>query len=128
MAEIVFWMRLRGMGVPVGGRENTFHAETAGTGHQGESVTFEPEVVLTDAGFDEVGKIQYGGRGSSSTPSLCGAHGPQCVSGVNHGTIVWLIAEGDGEFSGASGRITANFTFSEQGDLVDNEYVRLYTP
>ena len=49
------------------------------------------------------------------------------VSGVNHGTIMWLVTEGDGEFSGASGLITANFTFSEQGDVVDNQYVRIYT-
>ena len=32
MAEIVFTMELRGKGVPVEGRENTFHVETAGTG------------------------------------------------------------------------------------------------
>ena len=38
------------------------------------------------------------------------------------------ITEGDGEFSGATGLITSNFTFSAEGDVVDNQYVRIYTP
>ena len=64
MAEIVFSMQLQGKGVPVEGQEGTFHAETSGTGPDGENVTFDSLVVLTDAGFDEVGTITYSGRGS----------------------------------------------------------------
>jgi len=52
---------------------------------------------------------------------------PSAIPGLNHGAILWNITEGDGEFSGATGLITSNFTFSEQGDVVDNHYVRLYT-
>jgi hypothetical protein len=29
---------------------------------------------------------------------------------------------------GASAYITSNFTFSANGELVDNQYVRIYTP
>ena len=54
--------------------------------------------------------------------------GPSAVEGLNHGAALWKITGGDGEFSGATGLITSNFTFSEQGDVVDNHYVRLYTP
>ena len=53
---------------------------------------------------------------------------PSAVSGLNHGAVLWTINEGDGEFSGGTGIITSNFTFSDQGDVVDNEYVRIYTP
>jgi len=53
---------------------------------------------------------------------------PSAVSGLNPGAVLWTITEGDGEFSGATGIITSNFTFSDQGDVVDNEYVRIYTP
>ena len=53
---------------------------------------------------------------------------PNAVSGLNHGAVLWTITEGDGEFSGGTGIITSNFTFSDQGDVVDNEYVRIYTP
>ena len=49
-------------------------------------------------------------------------------AGLNHGTIMWSVTEGEGAFSGATGLITSNFTFSEQGDIVDNHYVRLFTP
>jgi len=129
MAEIVFAMELIGKGVPVEGRERTFHAETTGTGPGGERVTFESEVVLTDDGFDEVGTINYAGRGSLKFNTVGVGHmTPSPISGINHGTIMWNITEGEGEFSGATGLITSNFTFSEQGDVVDNHYVRLYTP
>ena len=128
MAEIVFAMELRGKAAPVEGRENTFHAETSGTGQEGESVAFESEVVLTDDGFDEVGTITYAGRGSLKFNTIGVGHlGPSPTSGVNHGTVMWSITEGDGEFNGATGLITSNFTFSEHGDLVDNHYVRLFT-
>ena len=129
MPEIVFAMELRGKGVPVEGLENTFHAETSGTCPGGESVTFESEEVLTGDGFNESGTIKYGGRGSLKFNMVGVGHmTPSPVSGVNHGTIMWQVTEGDGEFSEASGLITSNFTFSEQGDVVDNHYVRLSTP
>ena len=129
MAEFVFATETRGKGVPVDGRENTFHVECSGTGPQGESITFESEVVLTGAEFDEVGTITYAGRGSLKFTTVGVGHmGPSAVSGLNHGAVIWRITEGDGEFSGATGLITSNFTFSEQGDVVDNEYVRIYTP
>ena len=128
MAEIVFAMELRGKGVPVEGCENTFHAETTGIGPQGESVTFESEIVMTGDGFDEVGTIKYGARGSLKFNTVGAGHmAPSTVPGLNHGTVMWLVTEGDGEFSGASGLITSNFTFNEQGDVVDNQYVRLFT-
>ena len=129
MAEIVFAMELRGKGVPVAGRENTFHAETSGTGPEGESVSFESEIVMTGDGFSEIGTIKYGERGSLKFNTVgTGYMASSPVSGVNHGTIMWLITEGDGVFSGASGLITSNFTFTEQGDVVDNQYARIYTP
>ena len=96
--------------------------------HLSESVTFESEVVMTDAGFDEVGTINYAGRGSLKFNTVGVGHmAPSPVSGVNHGAITWLVTGGDGEFSGATGLITSNFTFSEQGDVIDNQYVRIYT-
>ena len=122
-------MELRGKAAPVEGKENTFHAETSGTGPAGEAVSFESEVVLGDDGFDEVGIINYAGRGSLKFNTIgMGNIGPSPVAGLNHGTVMWRVTEGTGEFSGANGLITSNFTFSEQGDIVDNHYVRLFTP
>ena len=129
MAEIVFATESKGKGVPVEGKEGVFHVEASGTGPQGEIITFTSEVVMTDDGFTETGTLDYAGRGSLKFETLgLGQMAPSPVSGVNHGSVVWKITEGDGEFSGATGLITSNFTFSDQGDLVDNEYVRIYTP
>ena len=128
MAEIVFAIELRGRAVPVEGKENTFHAETSGTGPQGEALSFESKVVLSGDGFDEVGSINYAGRGSLKFKTVGVGHiGPIPTSGLNHGVVMWRVIEGDGEFSGATGLITSYFTFSEQGDVVDNHYVRLFT-
>ena len=129
MAEIVFAMELMGKAVPVEGRDGTFRAQTSGKGPGGETVTFESEVVLGGEGFDEVGTINYQGRGSLKFNTVGIGHiGPSPISGLNHGTVMWNAIEGDGEFSGATGLITSNFTFSEQGDVVDDHYVRIYTP
>ena len=129
MAEIVFATETTGKGVPVEGRDGTYHVDSSGTGPKGERVTFESEVVMSDDGFDEVGTIDYAGRGSLKFETIGVGHmAPSLVSGLNHGTVMWRITEGDGEFSGATGLITSNFTFSDQGDLVDNEYVRIFTP
>ena len=92
-------------------------------------MALQSEVVMTGDGFDEFGTISYAGRGSLKFNTVGTGHiAPSPVSGLNHGIIMWSITEGDGEFSGASGLITSNFTFSEQGDIVDNHYVRLFTP
>ncbi|MCH7662209.1 MAG: hypothetical protein IH933_17115, partial [Euryarchaeota archaeon] len=126
---IVFATETTGKGVPVEGRDGTYDVESSGTGPKGERVTFESEVVMSDDGFDEVGTIDYAGRGSLKFETIGVGHmAPSLVSGLNHGTVMWRITEGDGEFSGATGLITSNFTFSDQGDLVDNEYVRIFTP
>ena len=53
---------------------------------------------------------------------------PSPVTGLTHGSIVGNVTSGEGEFAGASGLITSNFTLSEQGAVVDNYYARLFTP
>jgi len=103
--------------------------ECSGTGPKGEALTFESEVVLGDDGFDEVGTINYVGRGTLKFENVGKGHmGSSAVEGLNHGAAIWKITGGDGEFSGATGLITSNFTFSAEGDVVDNQYVRIFTP
>ncbi|MAN93088.1 MAG: hypothetical protein CL700_02620 [Chloroflexi bacterium] len=129
MAEILFATESKGKGAPVEGREGVFHVGCSGTGSQGESVTFESKVVMTDDGFKEDGTITYAGRRSLKFTTVRSGHmAPRAVSGLNHGAALWTITQGDGEFSGATRLITSNFTFSDQGDVVDNQYVRIYTP
>ena len=128
MPEIVFAMELRGTAGPVEGRENTFGAQTTGIGPGGEAVTFESEVVIIEDGFRETGTIDIAGRGTLTFDTIGVGHaGPSPVLGWNQGTVMWKITGGDSEFSDATGLITSNFKSSDQGEVVDNQYVRVFT-
>jgi hypothetical protein len=129
MAELVFAMELRGNAAPVEGREGTFRAQTTGRGPNGEAVKFESRVVLSDDGFDETGSIDYGGSGKVSFRTVgVGYIEPSPVANLQCGAVIWRVTEGEGSLIGASGYITSNFTFSAEGEVVDNQYVRIYTP
>ena len=128
MAEIVYAAEMKGSGAPVEGREGVMRAATSGVGPNGEGIIFESEVVMSDDGFTEMGSITLDGRGSVTFDTVgIGQMVPSPVDGVMHGVIMWNVTGGDGEFEGASGKITSNFIFSGEGEVVDNEYVRIYT-
>ena len=129
MAEIVFGMELRGNLAPVAGKESTFTFIASGTGPKGERVTNESEVVMMGEGFKETGSIEYSGRGRVKFETV--GHGsiePSPVPDLQCGAVIWRITEGEGEFQGASGYITSNFTAAANGEAVDNNYVRLFIP
>jgi hypothetical protein len=42
--------------------------------------------------------------------------------------VIWEVTEGRGQFAGATGLITSNFTVGSKGEVVDNHYVRLFLP
>ena len=48
--------------------------------------------------------------------------GSSPVEGMEHGAISWRIDRGTGQFAGATGIITSNFTFSEQGEVTDYQF------
>jgi hypothetical protein len=122
MKDLVFAMELRGQASPVEGREGVLQAQTGGRGPNGETVTFTSEVVIGNETFTETGRIVYGERGSVQFDTV----GP--LPETQWGVISWRITSGDGEFRGASGHITSNFTVGASGDVVDNHYVRMILP
>jgi hypothetical protein len=129
MRDLVFAMELRGRAGPAEGRASTLRARTAGRGPQGETVNFESEVVLSGATFNETGSLDYSGRGKLKFETVGAGHlGPSPVAGLQWGAVIWRITEGEGEFAGATGYITSNFTVSADGDVVDNHYVRMFIP
>jgi hypothetical protein len=129
MRDLVFAMELRGNAAPVTGRAGVLQAHTAGRGPTGETVTFESEVVLKGETFSETGRIAYGTRGSIQFDTVgVGYLGPSPLPETQWGVIAWRITAGDGEFKGASGYITSNFTVGANGEVVDNHYVRLVLP
>ena len=129
MAELVFAMERHGSAAPVEGREGVLKVTGAGTGAKGETVNFESEVVLTGNIFKETGSIEYGGRGKLTFDTIGDGHiTPSAIPNLMSGGVIWQISGGDGEFQGASGFITSNFTVNETGDLADNQYVRIFLP
>jgi hypothetical protein len=50
------------------------------------------------------------------------------VEGLQRGAVIWEVTEGRGQFAGATGLVTSNFTVGSKGEVVDNHYVRLFLP
>lgn len=129
MKDLVFAMELRGSAAPVAGREGTLKAATSGRGPAGETVNFESTVVLGGEGFNETGSIDYTGRGKVRFETVGAGHlGPSPIPQTQWGAVIWRITQGDGEFRGATGYITSNFTVGADGHVVDNHYVRMVLP
>ena len=47
---------------------------------------------------------------------------------LRHGSVVWMIAGGDGHFDRSSGLITSNFLLSATGDLTENQLAVVFAP
>lgn len=129
MREVVFATELRGQANPVEGRDGVLQATTGGRGPAGETVTFTSEVELRGESFTETGRIAYGTRGAVQFETIGeGYLAPSPMPDLQWGVIGWRITSGEGEFDGASGHITSNFTVSASGAVVDNHYVRMVLP
>jgi hypothetical protein len=129
MAELVFATEMRGNLAPVTGKDNTFTFNASGKGPKGEPATTRSEVVMSAEGFKETGSIEFGGRSKVNFETVGFGHlEPSPVPDMQCGAVVWRITGGEGEFQGARGYITSNFTASATGEVVDNNYLRIYTP
>lgn len=129
MRELVFAMELRGKAVAVEGKDNTLYARLVGNGPWGETVTFEAQVLLSGETFKETGSIDYSGHGKLEFETVGTGHlGPSPVAKLQSGSVIWRITRGGGEFVEAAGYITSNFTVSADGDVTDNQYVRIFIP
>jgi hypothetical protein len=148
MREFVFALQFKGKAGPVEGSDGKLAAKTSAGGQvlrtavtakglqvkseskPGPRATFESEVQMTGEGsFVESGRISYGKAGKLTFKTLGqGVLGPSPVNGVQRGAVIWEVTEGAGQFAGATGLITSNFTVGAKGEVVDNHYVRLYLP
>jgi hypothetical protein len=148
MKELVFPMQFKGKAQPIEGVEGKLAAKTTAAGQilrtalaakgiqakvesrPGPRATFESEVQMTDAGtFIESGRISYGKAGGVAFKTVGhGVLGASGVDGLQRGAVIWGVTEGRGQFVGATGLITSNFTVGSKGEVVDNHYVRLFLP
>jgi hypothetical protein len=143
MKQVVYSMRFTGKAAPVEGSSNVLKAATSapsctitslvGTGGlsgsieptSGGTATFESEVKFTgDAAFQERGSIAFGENANRLHFSTVGQGylGPSADPTLQHGTVMWQIDSGEGQFAGASGLITSNFTVGEGGEVVDHHF------
>jgi hypothetical protein len=86
---------------------------------------FESEVTSAgEAGFKETGTITFGEGGHRLRFSTVGQGylGPSAEPQLKQGSVIWHIDGGEGQFEGAQGLITSNFTMSNTGEVTDHHF------
>lgn len=85
--------------------------------------------VRSDGTFVEEGTITVGREHVLRFRTLdVGRIGGSPDPGLQHGSAVWAIEGGEGQFEGASGRIASNFVLSDTGELTDNHLGLVFLP
>ena len=141
MRQIIYAMQFRGQASPSG--ENTMRASTTAqscsirttldtegvSGEVGQveggTASFESDVRLTGGtGFQESGTITFGDGGHRINFSTVGEGylGDSPDGTLKQGAVTWKIDAGEGQFEGATGLITSNFTVGGGGEVVDNHF------
>ena len=148
MNELVFALEFKGSAAPVPGSDKRLHAKTSATSQTlrsilkadgiqasvesagGGSASFESEVEIVGEGmFVESGSIRYGeARRVSFRTVGRGILGPSPLDGVQRGSVMWEVTGGEGRLAGAQGLITSNFTVGSRGEVVDDQFARLFVP
>lgn len=143
MKQIFYALQFKGQATPVAGSSTALRAtmdapsctlKTAvsadGVGGSLEiapdgKAGFESEVNITgDSSFLESGTIRFGNGNHRLRFSTVG-QGYMAASAdpkLRHGSVMWRVEGGEGQFEGASGLITSNFTISEAGEVTDNQF------
>ena len=148
MKELVFALEFRGSAAPVPGSDKKLRAKTEAASQTlrsvlkadgilasvevagGGSASFESEVEIVGEGiFVESGSIRYGDAGKVSFKTVGrGTLGPSPLPEVQRGAVMWEVTGGEGRLAGAQGLITSNFTVGAQGEVVDDQFARLFVP
>jgi hypothetical protein len=82
----------------------------------------QSEMVFADStAFREDGTVVFDAENALHFRTLGTGHlAPSPNPGVRQGTVTWELDGGSGRFAGASGRITSNFTVTDDGDVADD--------
>jgi hypothetical protein len=146
MRQIIYVMQFTGQATPAPSATNTLKARTTAPscgihtaiGPQGVNAiwgeidgggaSFESDVTITgENSFLESGTIRFG-KGNALRFSTVGQGyiAPAADAALRHGTVTWRAERGEGQFEGASGLITSNFTIDGGGRVVDNHFGVLF--
>jgi hypothetical protein len=148
MREVLYAMRFTGQAKPLGEVGNVLKAATTApssmlsstvgpdgltgtlTTAPGDEATFASEVTFTgETSFLEIGSIGFG-DGHSLRFSTVGSGylAPSADPARKHGTVMWRVDGGEGQFAAASGLITSNFFVDEGLGVVDHHFGVLLLP
>jgi hypothetical protein len=88
-----------------------------------DGARLESELVFADeTSFREHGTIVFGPDSELRFRTLGTGHlAASATPGLRHGTVTWELDGGSGRLAGATGRITSNFTVTEEGDVADEQ-------
>ena len=149
MGQIMYTMQFKGHAAPVSGASGVLQATTTaascsitttvGAGGvngvlqpaAGGPAAFESQVTFTgENAFQEVGRITFGEGGHRLFFSTVGQGyiAPSAESGLQHGAVIWQVERGEGQFAGASGLITSNFSVRATGEVTDNHFGVIFVP
>jgi hypothetical protein len=142
MKQIIYAMKFTGTGTP-GAAANIIKAATSSPsttvtsvvgaeGVQGKvspvdggSAKFESEVTMTsESAFLETGSIRFGDGANRLHFGTVehGYLGDSADSKLKSGAVMWRVEGGEGQFAGASGYITSNFTLDGAGAVTDYQF------
>jgi hypothetical protein len=143
MRQIFYAMQFTGRATPVAGSSNVLKAATTAescaltTAVSAEGVSaslqpatggkaaFESEVTVTgETSFIESGTISFGEGNHQLRFSTVGQGylGASADPKLRHGSVIWRVEGGEGQFGSASGLITSNFTISDGGEVIDRHF------
>lgn len=149
MEQIIYVLRFTGKAAPVEGASGVLKATTSAPscsvrtvigadGVRGDfgpldggTAQFESEVTMTgDTAFTESGTITFGDGGNRLRFSTVGQGylGSSADPKISAGAVSWQIDVGEGQFEGATGLITSNFTVGDTGDVVDHHLGVIFLP
>ena len=98
---------------------------------RGGKAYFESDVTITgEDTFQEKGRIKFGKSGKqgfSFTTVGAGSFKTGPDKGGMHGAVMWRITRGFGQFKGAKGYITSNFSVDGEGRLVDRQIGQFFS-
>lgn len=92
---------------------------------QGGEALFESEVTVTGAtSFMENGTVRFGDSNHCLRFSTIGQGflGQSPDPTIQHGSVMWRVDGGEGQFADATGIITSNFTLSAAGEVIDTHF------
>jgi hypothetical protein len=138
MRHIIYTMQFKGTAA-TGGEEGVMKATTSATscsvktviGEDGVEGTFIPaeggmaffesEVRRTGTNqFVERGSISFGDEHTLNFSTVgTGVLGPSADEKMMAGAVIWKVDGGEGQFAGATGFITSNFSVGADGEVVD---------